>query len=370
MKKVPVMVAKLYDSISKFSSSKVLITGNTGFKGSWLAAWLSQLGAEVRGISKDIRSDPSLYLELEHDKKLKTEFLDVNDLVGVRRVLEDFRPDFVFHLAAQAIVSRGYAEPHETWATNALGTASVLEALKTSSIQDTKVVMITSDKVYKNKEWPWGYRETDEMGGHDPYSSSKAAAELAIQSYARGDWVSDRNLSIGSARAGNVIGGGDWSTDRIVPDTVRAWREGTPVKLRYPEATRPWQHVLEPLGGYLQMALALADGRLENGESLNFGPSENSSKTVETLVTLLTHKFNMQQPEVLVMDAKTPKESGLLRLSSEKAMHLISWKPTLDFQTTMNWVGDWYKAFYETNQATEFTNSQINEFQTLLYAEQ
>ncbi len=266
-----------------FSGSKVLITGHTGFKGSWLSLWLSGLGANVTGVSLDIPTEPSHFLSGSINEMLAKDLrLDIRDSAAMKDLIKVLQPDFVFHLAAQPIVRRSYADPVESWQTNTLGTVNILQALRGLEKACT-AVFITSDKCYDNVEWEWGYRETDALGGPDPYSASKGAAELAIRSYVRSYFPADGNIRIGVGRAGNVIGGGDWALDRIVPDCVRAWSRGENVELRNPAATRPWQHVLEPLSGYLNLALALKKDNKLHGEPFNFGPPAQQNHSVGEL---------------------------------------------------------------------------------------
>ena len=237
-----------------FRGKKIIVTGNTGFKGSWLSLWLYSLGAKVTGISKDIPSNPSLFEELDLAKKTEHHFENICDALKMKEIFTAVQPDFVFHLAAQPIVSVSYDDPLETFRTNTIGTANILEALRFVS-SPCSAVIITSDKCYDNVEWIWGYREQDALGGKDPYSASKGAAELVIKTYFHSYFKkADSKIKLASIRAGNVIGGGDWALNRIVPDCFRSWNDGKPVKIRNPESTRPWQHVLEPLSGYLRAA--------------------------------------------------------------------------------------------------------------------
>jgi len=266
---------KKLTSLDIFRGAKVLITGHTGFKGSWLSAWMNHLGADVNGMSVDIPSTPSNFSASFIDEFVNDHQVDVGDTNKVKNLIAKIQPDFVFHLAAQALVRPSYQNPVRTMMTNAIGTANVLDALK---YLDKKVVatMITSDKAYDNVEWAWGYRETDKLGGKDPYSASKGMAELAIRSYVDSFFnSSDSNVRVGIARAGNVIGGGDWAVDRIVPDCMIAWAAGQTVDIRSPQATRPWQHVLEPLSGYIALAVNLYQDNINHGEAYNFGPSTN-----------------------------------------------------------------------------------------------
>jgi CDP-glucose 4,6-dehydratase len=349
-----------------YEGKKVLVTGNTGFKGSWLTTWLKEMGAEVSGLSLDVPTKPSLYQGLGGEPNQATYWADICDTEKVRKFLDKTKPDYVFHLAAQTIVNTSFANPFETWRTNTLGTVSLLEALRRSALTDVTVVMITSDKVYRNHEWPWGYRESDQLGGHDPYSASKAGAELAIYSYVNSGFFVDQNIRIASVRAGNVIGGGDWAENRVVPDAVRAWSENKPMVLRNPSATRPWQHVLEPLSGYLLTAAALDKQVLNSGETLNFGPSEHASMTVGDLVVGLRSRLGGERPLKIEYQPGTLPESGLLRLSSEKAQQMLSWQPVLNFGRTLEWTADWYAHQSMGTDALELSLEQIKSYQDMI----
>ena len=278
-----------------YNNKRVLVTGNTGFKGSWLTAWLLQTGANVFGISKDIPTKPSLFEVLNLNDKITHFEEDVCNFSAVKKIMEEVQPDFVFHLAAQPIVSDSYENPLETITTNVLGTTNVLEALRTLNFPCTAII-ITSDKCYDNVEWVWGYKETDALGGKDIYSGSKGAAELVCKSYYHSFFKKETSkIRIATARAGNVIGGGDWALDRIVPDCMRAWSRGEVVEIRSPKATRPWQHVLEPLSGYLQLGAELFENKQLNGESFNFGPKAENSHSVEQLLNDLRKVWQIDE---------------------------------------------------------------------------
>ena len=352
--------------ISSFKGSRVLVTGNSGFKGSWLSLLLRAIGAEVIGVSNDVPTRPALHDDLHQRLGIETIWKDVNDTPYLQKLISDFKPQFVFHLAAQAIVGKGFSNPLDTWRSNALGTVSVLEAIRTSGMPSVTAIFITSDKVYKNHEWAWGYRENDELGGYDPYSASKAAAELAISSYANSGLFRDQNIKLASVRAGNVIGGGDWAQGRIVPDTVRAWSSKTPLILRNPSSTRPWQHVLEPLGGYLLTAAALENCKLISGASFNFGPSEKASKSVEELVFSLRDRLGAKGNLQVTMQPHEIYESGLLRLSSEKAQKELMWEPLLEFNQTMDWTADWYSGHSSGIDVYDLSLNQVKEYIELM----
>ena len=266
-----------------YNQKKVLITGNTGFKGSWLTIWLKQLGAEVYGISIDIPSQPSNFLVSKLDEVIKTKFIDINNLESLNEEIKYIQPDFIFHLAAQPIVFDSYKNPINTFNTNIIGTCNILESVRHLT-KNCVVILITSDKCYDNVEWIWGYKETDHLGGKDPYSASKAAAEIVIHSYYESFFKKSNNIRIASVRAGNVIGGGDWADSRIIPDAIRSWSENLTLQIRSPKSTRPWQHVLEPLSGYLFLGQQLFNNINLSGEAFNFGPNDLSNFTVEELL--------------------------------------------------------------------------------------
>ncbi len=336
-----------------FRGARVLVTGHTGFKGSWLCEWLLGLGAEVSGLALPPEADPALFDELQLAERLRHRVGDIRDSAVVSAAVDAAEPDFVFHLAAQALVRRSYQEPLETWDTNVLGTVRVLEALRRAGRPCT-VVCVTSDKCYENREWLHGYRETDALGGHDPYSSSKAAAEIAIASW-RASLLGgpEGKVRVASARAGNVLGGGDRAADRIVPDFLRALAAGEPLRVRNPSATRPWQHVLEPLSGYLHLAARL-HGAAQFGAAWNFGPDRASNRTVRDLVLeLLRHRPGtyLETPDV-----NAPHEAGLLFLATEKARDLLGWRPVWDFARTVRETVTWESG---TESALARTREQI-----------
>lgn len=353
----------MQSTLQLFRNSRCLITGHTGFKGSWLSLWLKQIGANVTGVSLELPSEPSHFKSAMLDKSVDDRRLDIRDGAALSALVADVQPDFVFHLAAQALVRRSYANPVETWQTNTLGTINLLEALRGTK-KPCVIVLITSDKCYDNAEWVWGYRETDPLGGPDPYSASKGAAELAIRSYLRSFFPSDGAVRIGIGRAGNVIGGGDWAEDRIVPDCIRAWAKDEMVALRNPRATRPWQHVLEPLSGYLNLAMALHRSSVLHGEPFNFGPPAQQNNSVGELV----HEMETHWDKVRWMDVSAqyggPYESGLLKLNCDKALHHLGWRAIWDFQRTVYETVAWYKKFYQTMDVpiTEMSLAQINSY--------
>lgn len=346
-----------------YHNKRVLVTGNTGFKGSWLSIWLSMLGAEVHGLSNGIPSKPSHFESASLGKHISYHESDVRSLSDVRDVVNEIKPDFVFHLAAQPLVRAAYNDPVTTIETNTIGTMNILEALRLAD-RTCCAVMITSDKCYDNVEWVWGYRENDQLGGKDPYSASKGAAELIIKTYARSFF--DKNVSnvkIVSVRAGNVIGGGDWAKDRIVPDCIRAWSANETVEVRSPHATRPWQHVLEPLSGYLLAGQKLKADPSLNGEPFNFGPSPNQNYTVAELINRMQQYWPEGNVHIATTNKDDKRESDLLKLCCDKASHLLGWQPNLDFEETVKYTVDWYRAYY-TQDVDVFSMScdQINNY--------
>jgi len=331
-----------------WSGRRVLLTGHTGFKGSWLLLWLQQLGAGVWGYSLEPEPEPNLFRQLSRVQPPGSAWhhreADLADLASLTEWVQQAQPEVVIHLAAQPLVRHSYADPLGTWVTNVQGSLHLLEALKPLQ-HPCAVVMVTTDKVYENREWAYGYREPDPLGGHDPYSASKAAAEIAIASW-RASFCGTAShqtphLRIATARAGNVIGGGDWAADRIVPDFMRALAAGEPVSVRNPAATRPWQHVLEPLSGYLRLAEALATDPDPPCEAFNFGPQLESNRPVRELVnTMLSH---WPGEWIDQSDPHAPHEAGLLHLQIDKAHHRLGWQPRWDYATTIERTVGWYR---------------------------
>ena len=355
--------SKLFSDV--YRGKKVLVTGNTGFKGSWLTTWLISLGADVYGISKDIPSKPSMFEELHLADKITHYTVDIRNYALLEATINQIAPDFVFHLAAQPIVSLSYREPLDTLSSNVMGTAHILEVLRRYSKSCTAVI-ITSDKCYDNVEWMWGYKETDQLGGKDIYSGSKGAAELVFKSYYHSFFKQSGHLvRIATARAGNVIGGGDWALDRIVPDCMRSWSKGDVVEIRSPKATRPWQHVLEPLSGYLQLGSELSRRPELNGESFNFGPQAEYSHTVQELLEHMSVRWHFDRPEAAYRITGDVKfhEAGLLKLNCDKALFYFRWRPTLDYQTLLEYTSDWYYEFYKNKpDMFAYTQKQISNY--------
>jgi CDP-glucose 4,6-dehydratase len=345
-----------------YKNKKVLITGHTGFKGTWLTLWLHKLGARIYGISKDIPTSPSFFESLNITDDISDYRMDITNFQYLYKTVEDIKPDFIFHLAAQAIVSESYKNPLETIHTNTIGTSNVLESLRLLNFPCTAVI-ITSDKCYHNVEWVWGYKETDRIGGKDIYSGSKAAAEILFQSYFYSFFNSpSSNIKTATARAGNVIGGGDWAANRIVPDCIRAWTKNCPVEIRNPGSTRPWQHVLEPLSGYLLLGQMLFENSKFSGENYNFGPSSSSSYSVEKLIADLSQfwKFITFAEAFHFKENNDFHEAGLLKLNCDKVFNHLKWLPTLDYNQTVEFTGQWYNEFYkDKSRINEFSMTQI-----------
>lgn len=348
-----------------YRNKTVLVTGHTGFKGSWLTAWLVKLGARVVGLSKDIPTQPAMFEELHLSDRIHHIQADVRDLNAVSNIISTEKPNFIFHLAAQAIVSKSYQDPVETMSTNIIGTMNILEALRKIT-HPCIAVMITSDKCYDNVEWLWGYRETDGLGGKDVYSGSKGAAELVIKSYIHSFFSKNSAVRIAVGRAGNVIGGGDWAQDRIVVDCMRAWNEGRTVGIRSPKATRPWQHVLEPLSGYLALGQAVAERNELHGEAFNFGPKAEQNHTVVELLHDLAKKWGFTDiGKAYKITADIPfHEAGLLKLNCDKALFHFKWESNLHYAETIQLLSDWYIAYYQQHaDMYEFTLGQIAEYE-------
>jgi len=337
-----------------WAGRRVLLTGHTGFKGSWLALWLTELGARVTGVGLEPDTTPNLFAQLELARQIERHHIaDIREPQALAKIVQACQPQVVFHLAAQPLVRRSYRDPLGTWATNVQGSLHMLEALKPLQHR-CAVVMVTTDKVYENREWDYGYRENDPLGGHDPYSASKAAAELAIASW-RASFCGmsphqSPYLAIATARAGNVIGGGDWADDRIMPDAMRALGAGQPVPVRNPNSTRPWQHVLEPLGGYLHLAKALTAAQANNGcssrycEAFNFGPLLEANRPVRQLIEAALQHWPGEWTDL--SGAGEEHEAGRLNLQIDKAKHQLGWQPCWPFATTVIRTVAWYKAVH------------------------
>ena len=353
--------------IKNFNNKKVLITGHTGFKGSWLAMWLNILGARVVGISNNFPSSLNHYKLLNLNKKILSKNLDIRNLKVLKRFIRKYQPDFVFHLAAQSIVKTAYEDPIKTWSTNAIGTVNILESLRQLK-KKCVAVIITSDKCYENLEIKRGYHENDRLGGKDPYSASKASADIAIRSYISSFFSHKKNkVLIATARAGNVIGGGDWSSNRLIPDCVRSWSKKKKVLIRSPNSTRPWQHVLEAIYGYITLAINLNKNPSLHGEAFNFGPANNQNYKVVSVIKLMKKYWQNVSWKLYKNNNKIFKESSLLKLNSQKAKKNLKWKSILTFKENISLVANWYKNFYlNSKQAYKLTSSQIEFYQNIL----
>lgn len=359
------VVASLVDYREAYRGKRVFLTGHTGFKGSWLSEWLLSLGARITGYSLPPPTEPALFTQLGLESRVDHVEADVRDLEKLTGTLQAAQPDFVFHLAAQPLVRRAYQQPHQTYETNLMGTVNLLEALRSLG-KPCAAVMITTDKVYENREWLHAYREDDPLGGYDPYSSSKAAAEIAIASYRRSFFnQSSSPIAVASARAGNVIGGGDWAADRIVPDCIRALQKGESITVRNRQSTRPWQHVLEPLSGYLSLGANLLQSRTF-ASAFNFGPNLGSNRSVGALVERVLKLWPGKAYDE--PDARAPHEAGRLNLATEKAFHSLGWSPVWDFATAIEKAVDWYRktsdgAATDSEIFKSVTQAQIREYQ-------
>jgi len=347
-----------------FQGKKVLITGHTGFKGSWLSLWLQSMDAQVVGYALAPPTNPSLFDVAEVGKGMTSIIGDIRDLEKLRAVFTEHKPDIVIHMAAQPLVRYSYIEPVETYSTNVMGTVNLLEAVRsTPSVK--AVVNITSDKCYENREWVWGYRENEAMGGYDPYSSSKGCAELVASAYRNSYFHPDKyqqhGVAIASARAGNVIGGGDWAGDRLIPDILRAIVQGAPVNIRSPHAIRPWQHVLEPLSGYLQLAQKLYEEGTAYAEGWNFGPNEEDAKPVQWIVEQLTAAWG-EGASWKLDGGEHPHEAHYLKLDCSKAKAQLDWHPKWHLDTTLDAIVEWHRAHRDGKDMQALSLSQIQQY--------
>lgn len=352
-----------------FRGRRVLVTGHTGFKGTWLAAWLRELGAEVWGFALAPTTEPSHFVLARMDELVHHRAGDIRDASQVNKAFAEARPEIVFHLAAQALVRDSYEDPKGTFDTNVGGTVNVLEAVRACPAVRA-VVVVTSDKCYENREWEYAYRESDSLGGHDPYSASKGAAELVVGAYRRSFFGRDHGVAVASVRAGNVIGGGDWSKDRLIPDCVRSLSRGERISLRMPSSVRPWQHVLEPLCGYLTLGARLFDGEVDLADAYNFGPSHSRHLTVREIARMFAAEWRGGEVEEMAPDAREPHEARSLRLASDKAASRLDWVPLLDALETVRWTVEWYRRWKEgpgsADQIRLLTASQIRAYEALL----
>jgi len=354
---------------SKFWKGKrVLITGHTGFKGSWLSLWLQGKGAHIIGYSLPAPTNPSLFEVAQVAEGMTSVTGDVRDLENLRTVISKHKPEIIIHMAAQSLVRYSYDHPVDNYSTNVMGTVHVLEAGRRAD--NLKVVIIvTSDKCYENREWVWGYRETDSMGGHDPYSSSKGCAELVASAYHKSYFLRDDSSNchtlVATTRAGNVIGGGDWAPDRLIPDIMKAIMEDRPVIIRYPNAIRPWQHVLEPLHGYLGLAEKLWKGESKYAGAWNFGSNDEDTRPVSWVTDCLTSLWGA--PARWELDsALHPHEATSLRLDCSKAKSLLGWATKLNLSTTLEWIIEWYRAYHQRKNMRQITEEEILRYENLL----
>ncbi len=338
----------------QYKKRKVLVTGHSGFKGSWLSLWLTQLQAQVCGFSLRPATQPNHWelLALEKEKNVKSHYEDIRHAQKITEVCKQFQPEIVFHLAAQPLVRPSYKAPLETWETNVMGTANLLEACRqTPSVK--AIIIITSDKCYKNQEWVWGYRENDRLGGHDPYSASKAASELVVDSYRKSFFSQENSPLIATARAGNVIGGGDWAQDRLIPDLARAVSRQATIEIRSPSATRPWQHVLESLSGYLLLGQKLLEGKTDFADAWNFGPEPSDNREVIEVLQHIQHYWPELDWEI--NQDTSVHEANLLYLDSSKARKQLGWHPVWNLETSLKQTALWYQNQQKNNECRSLT---------------
>jgi CDP-glucose 4,6-dehydratase len=349
-------------SPSFWKGKKVFLTGHTGFKGSWLSLWLQNMGAVVKGYALEPNTNPNLFTQAKVAQNMDSEIGDVTDLNHITKSMKAFDPDVLIHMAAQPLVRLSYEDPVTTYNTNVMGTVNVIEAARKCANLKS-IVAVTTDKCYENKEWVWGYREDEPMGGHDPYSSSKGCAELVIAAYRKSYFNVANSPALASVRAGNVIGGGDWSKDRLVPDILKAFEKKVPVVVRNPNATRPWQHVLEPLSGYLVLAQRLyEDGQLF-AEGWNFGPKEEDCKSVGWILDKMVAQWSGSASWELD-ENNNPHEAGYLKLDCSKAAMYLGWYPKLRLEQTLEGIIKWHKAFLDGANMREICLTEIRNYQS------
>jgi len=346
-------------SPSFWHSKKVLVTGHTGFKGSWLSLWLQTMGADLCGIALPPPTEPSLFAQAKVADGMRHQLADVRDFEKIKKIFQSFQPDIVLHLAAQPLVRESYKAPIETYSTNVMGTVHVLAASRrTKSVR--AVINVTTDKCYENREWVWGYRENEPIGGHDPYSSSKGCSELVSAAY-RKSFFEDAEIQVATARAGNVIGGGDWARDRLIPDIIKSIQENIPTKIRNPNAIRPWQHVLEPLSGYLLLAEGLYNKKDGMSGAWNFGPRDEDAQNVQWVANELSKK--MGQSPIFLPDPKNhPHEANFLKLDISKAKNKLGWEPRWSLNTALDRIVDWNRSLNQKEDIRKKSVSQILEY--------
>ena len=344
-----------------WSGKRVLLTGHTGFKGSWLSLWLQSMGAVVRGIALPPPTEPALFIEANVANGMDHRIADIRDFDAIAPLFKEFKPEIVIHMAAQPLVRLSYQQPIETYATNVMGTVHVLEASRQTGTVKA-IVNVTTDKCYENREWVWGYRENEPMGGHDPYSSSKGCAELVSSAY-RESFLKDEGIALATARAGNVIGGGDWALDRLVPDILSALEKGEPVFIRNPHAIRPWQHVLEPLSGYLTLAQSLYENGLSDAEGWNFGPNEEDSQPVQWIVEHLCKLWG-HNAQWQLQPGDHPHEAHFLKLDISKARLRLKWSPRWSLHTALAQTTAWHQAWLDQQDMQAVCLQQIADYQT------
>lgn len=350
----------LVNAIESFRGKRVFITGDTGFKGSWLSLWLAEAGAHVYGYALPPLRKNDHYSQLRLEERIVHIDGDLRDIQKLNEFFNQAEPEYVFHLAAQALVRPSYRDPKETFDINIGGSVNLLECVRTSPTVKS-LIYVTSDKCYRNKEWLWGYRENDELGGHDPYSASKAAAELVFSAYRTSFFNGQSGIGCASVRAGNVIGGGDWAEDRIVPDCIGALQNDKPIVLRRPQATRPWQHVLEPLGGYLTLSAALSKDPDRYSGSWNFGPEGKAMRTVEDLAQSIVKRWGRGSVESRISD-NDPHEAGLLHLNCDKAIQQLGWHPRWDYSQTVEETVKWYRSVEDGKTVLDVSRDQIQRY--------
>ena len=351
-------------NVDFWKGKRVFITGHTGFKGGWLSLWLQDMGAIVKGYSLAPPTEPSLFVEANVALGMESEFADIRDYQTLFDSIDAFKPEIVFHMAAQPLVRLSYDIPIDTYSTNVMGTVHLLEACrKASSIK--AIVNITSDKCYENKEWVWGYRENEPMGGYDPYSNSKGCAELVASSFRQSFFnpaaYENHGVGLASVRAGNVIGGGDWALDRLIPDILLAFQEGRPVEIRSPHAIRPWQHVLEPISGYLAIAEKLYTDGAEYSEAWNFGPKDEDAQPVQAIVETLSTNWG-DGANWFLSEGEHPHEAHYLKLDCSKAKMRLNWQPVWDLNTTLSKITQWHKEWLAKTNMREHTLTEIKEY--------